>query len=251
MTRNITSFPWAVGAEPIASQLGIFAAQLFFAHRCYHLAGRSKILLFGILGGKSGDLVTPHHRLIFPIHSAMLTTLGISAYIAFCLIDPSHDPMALVKARTVSAYPCRGLFMSCRHSPLLGRYTVSNPQSRYVLSLCVVVAHTQLRPSAATDLTVTACTTWALYKSSKSGINPNTQTVLRRYARNCLSHLVVDTCWGRMIATIWEAAAPPVVAVALSSAFRQTLGSVNIVYVLFNMLATRLYAFSLLYTLNS
>lgn len=54
-----------------------------------------------------------------------------------------------------------------------------------------------------------------------------------------------------MIATIWEAAAPPVVAVVISWALRETMGDVNIIYVLFNMLAPRLYAFSLLYTLNS
>lgn len=47
----IFSVPWQSCATPIIHSLVLFVSQLFFAHRCYTLYGRSKLIFGGILLG--------------------------------------------------------------------------------------------------------------------------------------------------------------------------------------------------------
>lgn len=47
--RVVVEVPWQVWSEPIIAQLTAFVAQLFFAHRCYTLYRRSKLIFTGLI----------------------------------------------------------------------------------------------------------------------------------------------------------------------------------------------------------
>ncbi|KIO33298.1 hypothetical protein M407DRAFT_17853 [Tulasnella calospora MUT 4182] len=54
--RAYAEVPWQVWTIPIIGQVAVFTAQLFFAHRCYTLYRRNKLILCGLLFGMLASL---------------------------------------------------------------------------------------------------------------------------------------------------------------------------------------------------
>ncbi|KAG8910808.1 hypothetical protein FRC01_006117, partial [Tulasnella sp. 417] len=54
---TVVTLSWRVVSEPIIAQVIVFAAQLFFAYRCYTLYNRNKLILCGLIVGMLASVV--------------------------------------------------------------------------------------------------------------------------------------------------------------------------------------------------
>ncbi|KAG9015976.1 hypothetical protein FRB90_003987 [Tulasnella sp. 427] len=137
------SAPWQAWTSPIINQVIIAVAQLFFAHRCYTLYGRSKLILGGLILGMLAAV-------------ALFTVVGLAVS-----VDPSN--FALIRQWSQSA------FMSL---PDLCSFSQSGfDMFAAIPANCV---------NFATDLAITSLTLWKLMGHGGQTFSPNTNHVLRR-----------------------------------------------------------------------